>query len=97
MMGLNGARTYVSAEQFQHMRQLNPSLQFADEEGGVLPDAGADRDADEVILGTEQEEFLKQENVMSEDINPGTVSKPTPVGPGQLKPGEFQNNDGSGS
>lgn len=49
------------------MKELNPSLQFADEEGGVLKDANDAANA--VLHGTEQEDFLTEKNVMSKHFN----------------------------
>ena len=74
------------------MKILNPSLQFADEDGGALPPPNSKAIQDEV-----SQDLQTKDVIMSEDIDEQVPQNVVRIEPAQLKPGEFWNNDGSGS
>jgi len=74
------------------MKVLNPSLQFADEDGGALPPPNSKAIQDEV-----SQDLQTKDVIMSEDIDEQLQQSVVRIEPAQLKPGEFWNNDGSGS
>lgn len=79
------------------MKQLNPSLQFADENGGVLKGSPVDPLGCRDQHRPGEQDQANEDQVMSASVDPPPSARKLEVAPSQLKPGEFQNNDGSGS